>query len=480
MLEALKGVHSEVPDVEDVEKKLQWTRLLIADEVVLLLDVDAAAITAKLFFRKILQTLRNFHFLLTFWYIATYLEPVIMPIPEKFDVLALRGNYGTYTSDIYHVLESLKDAEELEKTGSTKTRSKQKILHQQIHELRSLLAPIRRIPPDVRGLIFSLSCVKSEMGDNIDCPTVRLSQVCAGWRELARTTPSLWSSFSLSDGPPEKLQKGLDLYLELSVDLDFDVVPPVWRSSHVGDWDSVKGKLPILRSLRLNICCMVGVTLDAFQIAPMLQEVSIQSFHPLLSPLPFGQLTRLTFSSMMLRKCFDCLQLATAVLHDLPSLTALRITSLPLYAAYCSVYPKDTISKFFARSQCSLASLILDSIRIAEAAKLIITLLQALPFLSSLTILEHGLVDVGNSILTEQFFNCMTVNHPDIQSAILPHLKKVDFQIHTHSFPTLSFLGMIRSRSIPDHLSANRADCLKSVTVHPLGGRQQLEMDLYM
>ncbi|THU98926.1 hypothetical protein K435DRAFT_565375, partial [Dendrothele bispora CBS 962.96] len=65
--------------------------------------------------------------------------------------------------------------------------------YRQIYHYRSLLAPIRRLFPELLSQIFQFACPKTTMTDKIDCPAVRVSQVCARWRELARSTSTLWS-----------------------------------------------------------------------------------------------------------------------------------------------------------------------------------------------------------------------------------------------------------------------------------------------
>ncbi|KAF5372203.1 hypothetical protein D9758_005025 [Tetrapyrgos nigripes] len=129
---------------------------------------------------------------------------------RKVDVLAqLRANFGSYTSDIAHASQCLINVEQAVKVCEAlakKPRSKdhriglqnqRRRLSCQIDQLKSLLAPIRKLPPEITGRIFSFCCLESELAKRISCNVVRLSQVCYGWRELARSTPALWSSISI-------------------------------------------------------------------------------------------------------------------------------------------------------------------------------------------------------------------------------------------------------------------------------------------
>ncbi|KAF5337998.1 hypothetical protein D9758_014317 [Tetrapyrgos nigripes] len=295
-----------------------------------------------------------------------------MPI-QNFDILgSLHGNYGTYTSDIHDALKHLENAKGEAKRGEAGGKgvalwNEQRNLRRKIVLLRSLLSPIRRLPPELLGLIFSLVCVRSEIAnlmeeqgeELMDCPPIRLSQVCAGWRELAWTTPSLWSSFSIGSPADLTLQhkydqiKGIvDLHLQLSqqcplsIHLCFlygayfesnceilrllmahssrwDVVSFTIDSEYLfeGHFAPVRGRLPILRSFEIFVSggplyseiSPESMVQDAFHIAPMLREVKITCVAPLHIPLPIRQLNHLHISNTTLGAAFECLQQATAV-----------------------------------------------------------------------------------------------------------------------------------------------------------------------
>ncbi|THU75692.1 hypothetical protein K435DRAFT_558316, partial [Dendrothele bispora CBS 962.96] len=101
-------------------------------------------------------------------------------------------------------------------------RNQQQRIYRQIDRYRSLLAPIRKLPPEVLGHIFCLICTENSAATTeIDCPAVHLSHVCAGWRDLARTTPSLWSCISIdlrvySQQDPFRVESMLTTCLALS------------------------------------------------------------------------------------------------------------------------------------------------------------------------------------------------------------------------------------------------------------------------
>ncbi|THV02265.1 hypothetical protein K435DRAFT_358173 [Dendrothele bispora CBS 962.96] len=127
---------------------------------------------------------------------------------KSFVLDTLRANFGTYTSDVTHASQCLIDAErdarrcddEIQKLEAdiVSLRNRQQRIYRRIDQYRSLLAPIRKLPPEVLGYIFRLICTENSAATEIDCPAVHLSHVCAGWRDLARTTPSLWSNISIN------------------------------------------------------------------------------------------------------------------------------------------------------------------------------------------------------------------------------------------------------------------------------------------
>ncbi|THU75963.1 hypothetical protein K435DRAFT_706010, partial [Dendrothele bispora CBS 962.96] len=125
----------------------------------------------------------------------------------------LRSSVGF--RDQVHVKSLLHDAEKdldnydteiarLE-TAISVLKHKRARLEGHIAKFRSLLSPIRRLPPEILGLIFLLRC--EEIGNNFTfpelyrhLPAVILSQVCTGWRKVASNTPSIWSDFDFSLG----------------------------------------------------------------------------------------------------------------------------------------------------------------------------------------------------------------------------------------------------------------------------------------
>ncbi|THU83260.1 hypothetical protein K435DRAFT_561145, partial [Dendrothele bispora CBS 962.96] len=80
-------------------------------------------------------------------------------------------------------------------------RHKRKCLQDYVAKHRSLLAPIRRLPPEILSLIFLIHCRRSpnrlffQVGtpSSHDSSSIFLSQVSIGWWRIALESPRLWS-----------------------------------------------------------------------------------------------------------------------------------------------------------------------------------------------------------------------------------------------------------------------------------------------
>ncbi|KAI3609813.1 hypothetical protein WG66_007511 [Moniliophthora roreri] len=62
---------------------------------------------------------------------------------------------------------------------------------------RALLAPIRRLPPEILIQIFLLTDATSDLGRKTRSDPLILGAVCAYWRTVSQDTPGLWGSFTL-------------------------------------------------------------------------------------------------------------------------------------------------------------------------------------------------------------------------------------------------------------------------------------------
>ncbi|KAK1231246.1 hypothetical protein PQX77_005651 [Marasmius sp. AFHP31] len=77
--------------------------------------------------------------------------------------------------------------------------SKRDALKKNADRYQSLLSPIRRMPPEILLSIFKFACDENELGHQSELPeVVVLSMVCGGWREMAISTPALWSNLEIT------------------------------------------------------------------------------------------------------------------------------------------------------------------------------------------------------------------------------------------------------------------------------------------
>ncbi|KAF5364688.1 hypothetical protein D9758_005551 [Tetrapyrgos nigripes] len=384
------------------------------------------------------------------------------------------------------------------------------------------------LPPEILALVFSFSIDESVIGTlSISCPALRLSQVCQRWRQLIRHTPSLWSTMKIaifsddsittaSTPTPSLHGDGLkDIMLCPAV--TFQTLFPLGNAS-----SSCKSRLEIDGSGYQESSSIP----NTFQTAPVLEEVIFHGFSPSVIALPFAQLTRLTFRGIFMTDAFGCLKKASGVRHvvftccrndfgfdfrdeddpdyldperlqlqnlqslsvsfgqnralsglldhfTLPSLDHLFLNVTLTNDLKLSLHHK-VLPSFFTRSHCNITSLSVVNLVFGDLD--IITLVQALPTLRNLVIHESVVSDIPeNPVLTEGFFQRMTVKHgQSSQPILLPHLKELDLQYHVGSFPESAFLEMVRSRWRPD-LDAYTVESLVSLTLRPFGDEEHLE-----
>ncbi|KAF5343423.1 hypothetical protein D9758_011811 [Tetrapyrgos nigripes] len=496
--------------------------------------------------------------------------PITSGHSQNINILAsLRSNFGTYTANLKDVVQCLREAEKtasLRESQIVSLQNEQQRLFLRISRYKSLLAPIRRLPPELLARIFGFCCKESKANEKMDCPVVRLSQVCAGWRELARTTSSLWTHISVDLSDCEySIQRVLsmvDTHLSLSKQspLHISLVLPVtsddaravlrafvpesmrWETvtldvdrCHLLDTEftAIKDRLPLLRQLELwptstgTFDTESAATVDSFSSAPNLRSLQLGVLDDggeiyLASTeirVPWTQLHDLTLwvhrpmairerlmsaseaRTVTIERCYgpaeDAAE-AEPVVHFMRSLTIsvdkwdrnltvfLRLLVLPQLTSLClsgvePMYP-DTelhlsdIQTFLIRSGCNLTSLSLVSL--SNTDHIILQLLECIPSLVDLTIHERPIKGTTkNTILTPHFIEQLSFIHDRNSSrCLLPYLQHLFFQAH-HSFAVVLFIGMVRSRWIPnsEHTLEMGVNCLKNVKLRLFGLMTQSE-----
>ncbi|KAJ7758718.1 hypothetical protein B0H16DRAFT_1416183 [Mycena metata] len=179
-------------------------------------------------------------------------------------------------------------------------------LARHVDRYKSIVAPIRRLPPELLIEIFDLCGHPSAADLNL----LPVSQVCSYWRRIAVGTPSLWSHLDLdvklwrSSGLTSRtllarldssLQRGGNVPLTLQVDLqrddpyDINIVKtlvkyaPRWRHLHFsGELESfafltsVTPDLPLLDSLSISDVGEFEIELDFFERAAGLRSFTFK------------------------------------------------------------------------------------------------------------------------------------------------------------------------------------------------------------
>ncbi|KAF9065243.1 hypothetical protein BDP27DRAFT_1229246, partial [Rhodocollybia butyracea] len=72
-----------------------------------------------------------------------------------------------------------------------------RLLNKFVGGYEALLVPIRRLPPEMLGIILGLACLDEGDGGNSLVQVMKLSTVCKSWRKLILTTPMFWSTIRM-------------------------------------------------------------------------------------------------------------------------------------------------------------------------------------------------------------------------------------------------------------------------------------------
>ncbi|KAF5352875.1 hypothetical protein D9757_012105 [Collybiopsis confluens] len=270
-------------------------------------------------------------------------------LEKQFDDLGVNAiDGGAYVADSFVPTQ----ADEI----STQLLRSQKEVRDQLLQLHSTLSPLRRLPPEILGLVFSLA-LPGKGGIQMDNTFVlwRASQVCRLWREiLCEGTPHIWSSIEIDCMNTEKssmtstlLQlalrrsgtRPLSIRFRFSRRNPFGVLTEMeescldlltkesfrWRELELIYIPiaalarlnaSIRNRLPLLCRLIVedvpaSLASDTPSTAEAFGVAPRLEHFSLSGFfRPLRFRLPWSQLVSYTGSFRDLRDFFDVLACA--------------------------------------------------------------------------------------------------------------------------------------------------------------------------
>lgn len=281
----------------------------------------------------------------------------------------LRSNHCPSPSDVAALLVEVekilatRDAEiaKLQATLFSIQRERDSIFRQ-MSSLRSILAPIRRLPSDVLVEIFKYHQAKNAdgfitfEGRRVLIPMLEIANVCSYWRSLILANTCFWTNVRIyaleAKTSGARLQTILDrsrnsllcIHLNLlhwdgaypdgSIDILIQKSSRRWKSltiimiddTFIQCFASLHGKLNTLQRLCIHTigyrqgtnCDIKDV--DAFEIAPHLRDVKLQGAQATRIRVPLPELRRLDLEN------FTTDEVSKAMLHC-PNLQYLRIAN---------------------------------------------------------------------------------------------------------------------------------------------------------
>ncbi|KAK7044509.1 hypothetical protein R3P38DRAFT_2879189 [Favolaschia claudopus] len=254
-------------------------------------------------------------------------------VPEGIERILVRSYIDELESQLHSVQE-----------GLVLLQLRQEKLRETIQSYKAPLSPVRRLPPEILGLIFSFVTPKpnSSRGFSMCSAPWLFTRVCRFWSAVALSTPALWSRLDLHlDGMGENGAIPLaQLQIQRSQNMPLTVIichsSYMWLDSHLlldvalsasERWavadihmhpillqEMAKGfQFQSLTALDISVDLSVDDRFDrvskfddafwsAFSLAPKLRDLRALSsdWDGFINPpfvLPWAQLTRLTTSS---------------------------------------------------------------------------------------------------------------------------------------------------------------------------------------
>ncbi|KAJ7781005.1 hypothetical protein B0H16DRAFT_1877806 [Mycena metata] len=217
-------------------------------------------------------------------------------------------------------------------------------------QLDSIVYPVLSLPPEITSEIF-LHCTPEGYRDAVDTrfAPLLLMRVCRAWRQVAISTPALWTTFHVTRAirsMPEIAKVWFERarQLPLSVSLDQSVLPPgrvideflATFRRHCQSIHSLElhtsgdgfqrintylldfiHLLDFTRLRNLSLHLLLGedevfdfpaIEINMFHSAPLLNEVFLGGIPPSLIPLPWQQLTKFTGHFFTLPACLYVLR----------------------------------------------------------------------------------------------------------------------------------------------------------------------------
>lgn len=114
--------------------------------------------------------------------------------PSEAEATAIEGILPTMEADVLFYDEQIRRLEEALST----LRPRRDATKEGIQRLRSLLAPVRRLPRELLDLICSFTIPDYWFDAEIAQHKLVFAQVCHAWREVALDSPALWTHINMS------------------------------------------------------------------------------------------------------------------------------------------------------------------------------------------------------------------------------------------------------------------------------------------
>ncbi|KAJ7326404.1 hypothetical protein DFH08DRAFT_339253 [Mycena albidolilacea] len=229
-------------------------------------------------------------------------------------------------------------------------------MSQYLSAKRYLLAPVRRLPPELLQEVFLFTVISNTYALTASSPprrsrnaaslrkaldAIRLAHVCSYWRAVALNAAQLWALILLRLSDRSGIAQ-LHFHIKHAKLAPLTIICHEWagwkvlrdlaRQSHhwrnitlriksyFQELDVVRSRVTLLRSLCIKTCELdAGRTINIFQDAPSLRHVSLtvsrNDFWPFSFILPWHQVTSLTLDCIPFPAFSRCLQECPRLLY---------------------------------------------------------------------------------------------------------------------------------------------------------------------
>lgn len=446
--------------------------------------------------------------------------------PSFAEAVAIRGTLLAVHSDISQLDHEIARLQ----TTLQRISVKREAFHKFASEHESFLSPIRRLPPELLAEVFmnrlpaELSPTRDE-NDNI----MVLSHVCKHWRDVALTTPMLWSAMSTHKITSQNFQSKISLadiwltrlrqpslsyLLSGSEGLDTtklmaDFVLPRCRHAElrVVSLPPRLGPLPNLKSLdihsrRQNFDPFTRESPLILESPAVLRDVRLTGIIPYQIQLPWSQLTEFRVRHCNIYQCLEALgwmanlvtlEITPKITSDTqtrPRLIHLRLKTLKIFASFDAADLCDylTLPSLRAFEYCGassgfsvqspIASLIsrstshLQELGLANCIpfedEYLIQVLEHTPELHMLRVESSRHRRIGPCLLQ------MTYRGPH-SPCLVPKLRKCTLR-YTNDTDFVAFADMVESRWRIEDTSLRLVSRLEEVhLMGVLGGKETLD-----